>query len=141
MEREALTEKVAELGFSESLIVRMAAKTWRCAADRPDCTGEDIEPGEYYIEHMDGAPAYMSPRATRLLLSSTRYHAACALAIFSAPKEPELLPEFLPRWGDAVDTWLKRCRDEWPKKTPEWLAIDDLIRNYHECASEGRGLT
>lgn len=132
MEREALAEKVAALGFGGTLIVRMAVKRWRCAAGRSDCCTEvDIEPGEFYLEHMDGTPAYKS---------GTRYHAACALAMFGAPKEPEPVPEFLPRWGDAVDTWLRRCREEWPKKTPEWLAIDDLIREYHECASDGRTL-
>lgn len=133
MDRETLAEKVAALGFSGTLIVRMAAKTWQCAAARSGCcTGVDIEPGEFYLEHMDGTPAYMS---------GTRYHAACALAIFGAPKEPEPGPVFVPRRHDAVDAWLRRGRDEWPKKTPEWLAIDDLIRSYHECADEGRGLT
>lgn len=39
-------------------------------------------------------------------------------------------PEYIPTRGDAVETWLRRYRDSFPKETRQWSALDDLLDEY-----------
>jgi hypothetical protein len=43
----------------------------------------------------------------------------------------------LPRRGDAVETWIKRTRDQFPETAVDWQALDDLLDDYRLHADCG----
>ena len=39
--------------------------------------------------------------------------------------------------AEGVERFLKHCRDEYPKNSPEWTALDNTLNDTREAAAEG----
>lgn len=46
-----------------------------------------------------------------------------------------------PHRGSDVEAWLRQYRDQFPKLTTAWYALDDLLDEYRLRADVGRTLT